>query len=158
MSITPVGRVLLIEDDPAVRCATRMLLAAEGYPVAAVGSLQDALQAAGEKPTVDLVITDYHLNGRETGIQVIAALRELLGRPVKALLMTGDISSAIRDLPRDRDLRIANKPLQAEEMLTILHQLMADDALAAFLPVGSHEPSDLPERGLTVTPASASTA
>ena len=34
--------------------------------------------------------------------------------------MTGDTSSAIKDLPLDPHLRITNKPVKAEELLTLL--------------------------------------
>lgn len=37
----------------------------------------------------------------ELGTQVVAALRECLAAPLKAVLMTGDTSSAIKELPRD---------------------------------------------------------
>jgi two-component system, sensor histidine kinase len=116
--------VLLVEDDPAVRDATRMLLKAEGYRVTAVGSVAEALQN-GREDNIDLLVTDYHLNDGETGTDVIAALRETLGFPLKAVLMTGDTSTAVRELPRDSHLRVASKPIRAEELLTMLRALLA---------------------------------
>ena len=45
---SPAGRprVLLVEDDPGVRDATRMLLNVEGYRVSAVASREEALRSA----------------------------------------------------------------------------------------------------------------
>ena len=117
--------ILLVEDDAAVRAATRMLLRVEGYRVTAVASRAEALRHVGEGNAIDLLISDYHLSDGETGIQVIAALREALGIPLKAVLMTGDTSSAIKELPRDPLLRVASKPIAAEEMLTLLRALLA---------------------------------
>ena len=114
-------RVLLVEDDPAVRDATRMLLSVEGYTVTAVASLEEALRAAAAG--VDLLVTDYHLPDGRTGTQVITALREAVGRPLKAVLITADTSRAIRDLPSDPDLKVASKPLKAEDMLTLMGAL-----------------------------------
>ena len=68
--------MLLVEDDPAVRDATRMLLKVEGYRVTAVASLAEAIKASAES-RIDLLVTDYHLSNEETGTQVIAALREI---------------------------------------------------------------------------------
>jgi len=116
--------VLLVEDDPAVREATRMLLKAEGYRVTAVESMAEALQKVREE-SIDLLVTDYHLNDGETGTDVIAALRQSLGFPLKAVLMTGDTSTAVQELPRDSYLRIASKPIKAEELLTLLRALLA---------------------------------
>jgi PAS domain S-box-containing protein len=117
--------VLVVEDDAAVRRATRMLLKSEGYQVTAVASLAEALQHVREGHGVDLLVTDYHLGDGETGTQVIAALREALGITLKAVLTTGDTSSAIEKLPRDPYLRITSKPIDAEELLTILRALLA---------------------------------
>jgi PAS domain S-box-containing protein len=119
------ARVLLVEDDAAVRAATRMLLKVEGYRVTAVGSLAEALHHAREANGIDLLVTDYHLSDGELGTQVIAALRESLALPVKAVLMTGDTSTAIAELPRDPYLRVASKPIDADDLLTLLRALLA---------------------------------
>lgn len=119
------ARVLLVEDDAAVRGATRMLLKVEGYCVTAVASLAEALQHVHDGNGVDLLVSDYHLADGETGTLVIAAVREALGVSVKAVITTGDTSTAIKELPRDPLLRIASKPIQAEELLTLLRALLA---------------------------------
>jgi PAS domain S-box-containing protein len=128
VSITqPIGevRVLLVEDNPAVRSATSLLLELEGYDVTAVASLAEALQHLHNGLGVDLLISDYHLNDGETGTQVITTLREILGVSLRAVLMTGDTTSAIKRLPRDPYLRIASKPINADKLLTLLRALLA---------------------------------
>jgi len=123
----PIGeaRVLVVEDNVSVRQATCLLLELEGYHVTPVASLSEALQHIQKGHGVDLLITDYHLSDAETGTQVIATLREILGISLKAVLTTGDTSSAIKQLPRDPYLRITSKPIQAEELLTMLRALLA---------------------------------
>ncbi|HEY0341112.1 MAG TPA: response regulator, partial [Steroidobacteraceae bacterium] len=119
------SRVLLVEDDHAVRDATRLLLKVEGYEVFGVASLAEALQKTREIGRVDLLITDYHLRDGETGTQVIATLRETLPAPLKAVLITGDTSTSIKQLSCDPHLRLASKPIKAEELLQILKVLLA---------------------------------
>ncbi len=114
-------RVLLVEDDAGVRDATRMLLRVEGYRVTAVASVEEALESAGVG--IDILVTDYHLPGERNGTQLIAELRASLGGSLKAVLITADTSSAIRELPRDPDLRVASKPLKAEELLSLMGSL-----------------------------------
>jgi PAS domain S-box-containing protein len=123
----PLGeaRVLVVEDNASVRQATCLLLELEGYRVTPVASLAEALQHIQKGHGVDLLITDYHLTGGETGTQVIASLREILGVSLKAVLATGDTSSAIKQLPRDPHLRITSKPIQADELLALLRALRA---------------------------------
>lgn len=122
---TSAPQVLLVEDDPAVRNATRMLLKVEGYRVLTAGSLAEALSRAAEHPQLDLLVTDYHLSNEETGIQVITALREALGKHLKAVLITGDTSAAVKELRRAERLRLASKPIHAEELLGLLKSLLA---------------------------------
>jgi two-component system, sensor histidine kinase len=118
--------ILLVEDDLGVRDATRMLLKVDGYRVSAVSSLEGALRIARSDKSIDLLLTDYHLGNDETGTQVIAALRDTLGVAMKAVLMTGDTSSAIRDLPHDIRVKTASKPIKAEELLTLIRGLLVD--------------------------------
>jgi PAS domain S-box-containing protein len=115
--------VLLVEDDAAVRDATQMLLRAESYQVTAVTSLAEALSAADGADFLDVVITDYHLGQGETGLQVIEGLRARLGESLKAVLVTGDTSSAIHKLPRHSFTRVASKPMQADALLDLLREL-----------------------------------
>jgi two-component system, sensor histidine kinase len=118
------ARILLVEDDPAVRNATRLLLSVEGYSVTAVSSMAEAQQVVGEGEKVDLLITDYHLRDGETGLTVIAAMRRALGPQLKALLITGDTSSVVRKISQDSNLRIISKPVNADEMLCLLETLL----------------------------------
>lgn len=118
-------RVLLVEDNVSVRRATCMLLELEGYHVTPVASFAEAVQHVRDGSSVDLLISDYHLSDGETGTQVIAALRDVLGTSLPSVLTTGDTSSAIKHLPRDPHLRIASKPIQAEELLALLRELLS---------------------------------
>ena len=118
-------RVLLVEDDLAVRNATHLLLRVDGYQVETAGSLTEALQRADETGAFDLLVTDYHLACGETGLQVIAAFRERLHTDLKAVLVTGDTSTAIKELPSDPNLRVVSKPIRAEELLNLMRVLLA---------------------------------
>jgi two-component system, sensor histidine kinase len=118
-------RILLVEDDPAVRDATRMLLTVEGYQVVTAASLGEAADKAKANPDIDLLITDYHLAREDTGDQVVARVREILGATLGAILVTGDTSSMIRNLRLDDRLRVASKPIDADELLRLIDGLIA---------------------------------
>ena len=119
--------VMLVEDDPSVRDATRMLLRVEGYRVIPVASAEEALAAVDGGARLDLLMTDYHLGPNQTGIQVISALRERLGPQLKAILVTGDTSSAIRGLSPDPQLRILSKPIRAEALLRLMREFLTGE-------------------------------
>jgi CheY-like chemotaxis protein len=116
--------VLLVEDDASVRNATRLLLKSEGYVVTVASTLAEALERGIAMPKLDLLLTDYHLPDSETGMQVIAALREKRGQELRAVLITGDTSSAVHELRVDPYIRIASKPIKAEELIDMLKALL----------------------------------
>lgn len=118
------GKVLVTEDEPSVLAATRLLLELEGYQVIAAMNRDEALQRGREHPDIDLLVSDYHLKEDQTGLNVIAGIREQLARNIPAILVTGDTSSAIRKLPSDRQLRLASKPIDAQELLTLMNELL----------------------------------
>jgi two-component system, sensor histidine kinase len=117
--------VLLVEDDPAVLAAMRMLLKVDGYRVTTGTSLAEAEQRGRENRDISVLITDHHLGDEQTGSQVIAALRRILDPKLKAILVTGDTSRAIKELPADENLRMASKPVDADELLALLKTLTA---------------------------------
>lgn len=118
------GKILVAEDEPSVLQATRLLLELEGYQVIPAMSREEALQRSCEHPDIALLVSDYHLKEDQTGLNVIAGIRHLLARNIPAILVTGDTSSAMRKLPRDRQLRLASKPIDAEELLTLMNELL----------------------------------
>jgi len=118
--------LLLVEDDPGVRKATRMFLKGEGYRVTTAANLEEALQGLQQNPDIRIVISDYHLEDGTTGSDVIAAARERCGADFRAILVTGDTSSAIAGLQRDAHLRVTSKPIDADELLGLIQTLLAD--------------------------------
>jgi PAS domain S-box-containing protein len=119
------AHILLVDDDAGVRNATAMLLQVEGFEVARAASLAEAIQEARRGIKIDLVIADYHLQKGETGIDVIAAIRKLVGESLAAVLVSGDTSSTLRNLKADDHLRVASKPIQADELLRLIGTLLA---------------------------------
>jgi PAS domain S-box-containing protein len=117
-------RVLLVEDDASVRAATSMLLRVEGYRVTAVASLAEAVRAAAQEAP-ELLVTDYHLAGGELGTEVITAVRGRVRSDLQAILLTGD-TAVIKQVRSDPNLRILGKPVEAEELLRLLHGLLGE--------------------------------
>jgi PAS domain S-box-containing protein len=118
-------RVMLVEDEPGVRNAMRTLLRIEGYEVTAAATAEEALLMLAEDAEFDILVTDYHLEASRTGTEVIAAARERHGSAMKAVLVTGDTSSAIRDLETDDSLRITSKPINSRVLLSLIRELLA---------------------------------
>ena len=84
---TPVQhRILLVEDEPAVRAVLLKRLSAEGFLVRATGGVLEAIALLAEEP-VDLVITDLEL-GHGSGLDILRQLPRV--QPLApAMVLTG---------------------------------------------------------------------
>jgi PAS domain S-box-containing protein len=123
----PVGGalVLLVEDDDAVRTATEFYLKTVGHTVISaprIAAAERALQTAPRMP--DLIITDYHLGGGETGLEAIARLREQAGRPLPALVLSGDTSPALMKLAEQGACRVLSKPVDVRSLVVEISRIL----------------------------------
>jgi signal transduction histidine kinase len=83
--------VLVIDDQAAVLESMDVLLRHWGCETLLAGSEEQALTVAarsGRPP--ELIIADYRLRAGRTGRQAVERLRGELGRPIPALIITGD--------------------------------------------------------------------
>jgi len=118
-------RILLVEDEAGVRNAMRMLFKIEGFDVTTASTVADAVDLLEADGAFDLVITDYHLGENHTGTEVIDAARRIVGASVRAILVTGDTSSAVRGIASHTNLRITSKPINSRELLGLVRELLA---------------------------------
>lgn len=116
--------VLIVEDDAAVLNATRRLLKVNGFTVSTAACVSEATRLASDKSDIELLITDFHLPDGEDGTGLIEAIRHITGVHVRAVVMTGDTSSALREMAiQDPHVRLANKPVRANELLALIAEL-----------------------------------
>jgi PAS domain S-box-containing protein len=112
------GRVLVVDDEPAVAEATGMLLEVEGFEVRVASCEREALEHA-VAATPDVIISDYHLRGGETGLGVINAIRGRLDAEIPVIFVTGDTGNLDKD--RVANARFLSKPVRAEELVAAIH-------------------------------------
>ena len=113
----PTETVLLVEDDEAVRTLLRATLKAAGYHVLDAGTAEEALDMSNNfAEEIHALVTDVVLpvqNGPELARQIRVT------RPHCAvLLLSGYSSAAIRNLTREGDEPILQKPFPPERLLS----------------------------------------
>ena len=69
------GRILVLDDDPAVTLSCQRILGAEGYNITTVGRGEDALKRIGSEE-FDILISDVRLPDL-SGIQVLRESRKI---------------------------------------------------------------------------------
>ena len=123
------ARVLVVDDEPAVRSALRVNLARAGYDVALASSAEEALRGLREK-AADVVLTDVTMPGAG-GLHLLETLRQ--DRPeLPVILMTGhgSVESAVAAMKAGASDYII-KPVSKDELLVILERTLRERALLA---------------------------
>jgi len=89
-----LSRILVVDDDPALREIAAEFLSAHGYQVSTAGSGEEALSKL-ERGAVELLLTDDGL-GEMRGVELIARAAERgLLRGTACVLMTGLLPSRV---------------------------------------------------------------
>lgn len=120
-------RILLLEDNDSVRAATELFLTLEGYETRSAASVAEAEEMLAALLPGDLLVSDYHLTGALTGLDVLYQLRARTGRDVPAILLSGDLQSMMRgvktSIPRCRFL---SKPVDTNALLNAISELCVE--------------------------------
>jgi CheY-like chemotaxis protein len=118
-------RVLVIDDDEAVRAGMAQLLRDWGCACVAVESIAEA-QAAARAYRPDMVISDYRLREQRTGAEAIAALRAEFGADLPALLITGDTAPERLREARASGVPLLHKPVSPPLLYRRLESMLPD--------------------------------
>jgi two-component system KDP operon response regulator KdpE len=106
--------VLVVDDEPQIRRALRLVLRANGYDVTEVGAGEDAMDALATA-TYDLLILDLMLPDLD-GVEVCRRVRQWSELPVVVLSAYGDEELKVRALDEGAD-DFVTKPFSAPELL-----------------------------------------
>ena len=138
MSDTKVPRVLVIEDDPAVRDSVQAFLEYFGYECEIAADGPNGLKRF-EGHTWDLVITDLTLPGM-TGWQVIDAIRGRVPR-VPVIVITGVDDPGVRTQARQSQVSLLLKPFGLDVLKAALVDALYARAPLPLRPGRSPAPS-----------------
>jgi signal transduction histidine kinase len=116
--------ILLIDDERAIREATRELLRPLQVDVLVAATIAEATELARQAAApIDMILSDWRLRGTETGVQAVRAVRRICGEATPAVLITGDTSAEVLTLAHENGLIILHKPLQPRELLRLIGRL-----------------------------------
>ena len=90
-SLSPSGRILIVDDNSLGLSARRSVLEELGHKVATSGSPQDALELCG-KQRFDIVVTDYKMP-KMNGVEFISRLRKQ--SPVIGVILISGFSDTL---------------------------------------------------------------
>ena len=118
MNRSPLARLLIVDDEPALMTALCNTLETEGYAVTGFTSARQALDKLRERQ-FDLLLTDLMMPEMD-GIALLRAAQEI-DRDLAGIVMTGHgtIDTAVKAL-RDGALDYVLKPFRLDNLLSVL--------------------------------------
>ena len=78
------------------------------------------LEAVRESGAPDMVLVDYHLANRVSGLEVMSRLDDELERSVPAIVITADRSPQLEDAARARGYRLLRKPIRPAALRALM--------------------------------------
>ncbi len=123
--LTLAGKlIVIVEDEPAVRAGLEVLLRGWGAGIASFDAIAAATQwAAGcdlRTKQPDLLIVDYRLEGGRTGTEAIAALRQVFGRALPAIMVTGSTMTGHDAEAEQHDFHLLIKPVAPNKLRAMI--------------------------------------
>jgi signal transduction histidine kinase/CheY-like chemotaxis protein len=117
--------IVVIDDDALVLDGMRGILQNWGARVVTATSDAPVLkQLAGKGDQPDLIISDYRLGDGQSGIEVIARLRSVLGAAIPAFLISGDTGPERLREARASGHLLLHKPVAPMALRTAVNRLL----------------------------------
>lgn len=118
--------VLLVDDDEIVCKCTEMVLKNLGYRVIAATDGEKALRKICNATRLpDIILTDYHLGGGQTGSQVVEDVRSILATEIPAVILTGDNELAGMSEVKESPWIIFQKPVEPHTLNNVIQGLLS---------------------------------
>ena len=118
--ITPLIRVLVVEDETFIRMDVVDMLRAAGFDILEAANADEAIRLLECNSDVRLIFTDIDMPGSMNGLKLSAAVRDRWP-PVKIIATSGHFKVQAGDLPVDA--RFIAKPYQPAEIISAVREL-----------------------------------
>ncbi len=118
------ARLFLVEDNDGVRLATQLFLKLEGHETLSAATLAEAEILLQRLQPGDVVIADYHLDAKNTGLDMLLRLRERVGYDVPGVILSGDLPSVVRTIKTPvAACRFLGKPVDTVALVEAIAEL-----------------------------------
>jgi CheY-like chemotaxis protein len=123
--MTAQSRVLIAEDDPAIRTMLRAMLAREGFVVESAVDGQEAIEKI-QQSAFDAILLDLMMP-RVSGLDVIEYLERISPDTVatRIIVLTAASNRYLEPLEGKTVFRIMRKPFMLNELIEVLRECLA---------------------------------
>ena len=123
------ARILLVDDDQAIRRSTRLILENEGYECREADGAVEALAMLDGGLRVDVIVTDLHMPDIN-GLNFMKALSyRVNGRGIRVILISGNLNGETeRQVLESGAFAVFDKPLDYPRFLRTLSLALEPDS------------------------------
>jgi signal transduction histidine kinase/ActR/RegA family two-component response regulator len=123
--------VVVIDDDPLVLDGMCGLFRSWGYQLLVARTADEALDGIVnlDGPPA-LIVSDYHLSGGKTGVEVIDALRRTFSADIPAFLVSGDTSPELLGQARASGYHLLHKPVDPMKLRAMVSYVLREQQVA----------------------------
>lgn len=118
------AHLILVEDNESVRTATELFLKLEGYKTRGAATVAEAEALFKTMERGEVIIADYHLDGRNTGLDMLMQLRARAGYDVPGIVLSGDLPSVLRTVKTPvPNCVFLSKPVDTAALINSIEEL-----------------------------------
>lgn len=114
--------VMVVENDVEVLHAMTTKLDSWGASVLAAASTAEAIKLMDEIGAApDIILADYHLDGSDTGVEAIRALRGRADADIPAIIITADRSDRLTQHEAEMGISVLTKPVKLSRLRALMN-------------------------------------
>ncbi|WP_299846546.1 PAS-domain containing protein [uncultured Roseovarius sp.] len=131
---------IVVENEPEVLFAMVQRLESWGAGVLTARSTSEAIAAVRELGMApDIILADYQLDGADTGVEAIRAIRQESGVHVPAIMITADRGDNLARVGKTEDFTVLTKPVQLSRLRPMIDWKTR---------VGARRPTPAPDKSI----------
>jgi signal transduction histidine kinase/CheY-like chemotaxis protein len=115
--------LLVIDDDPEILTGMKLILE-QWLCVVDTASDYHQASAAVAARLPDIILCDYRLQDNMTGIEVLHSLEQQQGKPIPAIIITGEHLTTIEAELHQTDYQLLSKPIQPMQLHASISNLL----------------------------------
>jgi DNA-binding response OmpR family regulator len=127
---TPGRRILIVDDDRALRLALSTLLADAGHQIETAGDGPEALALLHDRP-FDIVLLDIGLPSM-SGLDLLARARALASPPLVIMMTADDTPQSLVEAVKRQAYRYIRKPFPPNTIIEVVNDVVVPAAALSF--------------------------
>jgi DNA-binding response OmpR family regulator len=127
---SPGRRILIVDDDRALRLALSTLLADAGHQIESAGDGPEALRLLHDRP-FDIVLLDIGLPSM-SGLDLLARARALATPPLVIMMTADDTPQSLVEAVKRQAYRYLRKPFPPNTIIEVVNEVVVEAAALSF--------------------------